>query len=100
MSLKELSIEQRLTNIETLLTSQKEVLTFEEACNYAGVTKSHMYKLTSSGGVPCYKPQGKMIYFDKKELETWLLRNRLTTSEEIDEKASTYVTLNKRGGSK
>ena len=95
-----LSIEQRLTNIETLLTSQKAVLTLDEACNYAGVTKSHMYKLTSTGGIVCYKPQGKMIYFDKKELETWLLRNRSTTAEEIEEKASTYVTLNKRGGVK
>lgn len=94
------NIEQRLTNIETLLTSQKAVLTFEEASQYMGLSKSYLYKLTSTGGVPCYKPQGKMIYFDKKELETWLLRNRATTAEEIEEKASTYVALNKRGGAK
>lgn len=95
-----LSIEQRLCNIEKLLTATKTVLTFDEACNYTGHAKSFMYKLTSQGKIPCYKPEGKMIFFDRAELEKWLLRNRITPASEIDEQASTYVTLNQRGGAK
>lgn len=95
-----LSIEQRLTNIEAMLTATKTVLTFDEACNYTGFAKSFMYKMTSTGKVPCYKPQGKMIYFERAELEKWLLRNRITPASEIDEQASTYVTLNQRGGAR
>ncbi|HOY32617.1 MAG TPA: helix-turn-helix domain-containing protein [Bacteroidales bacterium] len=94
------NIEQKLVNIEALLTATKTVLTFDEACDYSGKKKSFMYKLTASGKVPHYKPDGKMIYFDRAELEKWLLRNRITPASEIDEQASTYVTLNQRGGAR
>ncbi|MEI8201615.1 MAG: helix-turn-helix domain-containing protein [Bacteroidota bacterium] len=94
------AIEQRLSNIEALLTATKTVLTFDEACNYTGFAKSFMYKMTSTGKIPCYKPQGKMIYFDRAELEKWLLRNRITPANEINEIADTYVSLNQKGGAK
>ena len=77
-------IEQRLENIENLLLSQKTVLTLEEVAQYTGLSKSYLYKLTSSGGIPFYKPQGKHIFFNKEELDNWLLRNRNSTNEEID----------------
>ncbi len=85
---------------DATLIAVKKVLTFDEGCNYTGIAKSFMYKLTSSGKVPHYKPNGKMIYFERAELENWLLRNRITPTCEIEAKASTYVTLNKRGGAK
>jgi len=100
MTKENLSVEARLDNIEKLLTANKSVLTFEEGCNYTGFAKSFMYKMTSTGKIPCYKPQGKMIYFERAELENWLLRNRVTQASEIDEKASTYVVLNQKGGTK
>lgn len=87
-------IDERLRNIETLLLSQKIVLNFDEVAAYTGLSKSHLYKLTSTGGIPCYKPQGKHIYFNKLEIDQWLQQNRKATSQEIENKASTYVTLN------
>lgn len=93
------SIDDRLRNIETLLLSQKVVLTFDEVANFTGLSKSYLYKLTSSGGIPCYKPKGKHIYFNKQEIEKWLLQNRKVTNDELTCEASTFVTLNK-GGSK
>jgi excisionase family DNA binding protein len=95
-----LTIEQRLIKIEGLLSNNKTVLTFDEACNYTGFAKSFMYKMTSTGKIPCYKPQGKMIFFERAQVEKWLLRNRVTQADEIEEKASTYVTLNQKGGAK
>ena len=41
-----------------------------------------------------------MIYFDRAELEKWLLQNRITPADEIEAKASTYVTLNNRRAAK
>jgi excisionase family DNA binding protein len=58
-----------------------------------GLSKSYMYKLTSTGGIPCYKPQGKQIFFKKDEVESWLLQNRKATNKELDALASTYTTL-------
>jgi len=95
-----IEIEKRLSKIENLLQSQKNVLTFDEGANFMGLSKSHLYKLTSAGNVPHYKPRGKMVYFDRAELEIWLKENRIKTSAEIEQEASTYVTTNRMGGKK
>jgi len=90
-------IDERQQNIEKMLLSQKNVLTFDEATTYIGISKSHLYKLTMVNSVPFYRPRGKMLYFDRVELENWLLQNRITPTDELVAKASTYVTLNKGG---
>jgi excisionase family DNA binding protein len=86
-------IDDRLRNIESLLLSQKVVLNFNEVATYTGLSKSYLYKLTSSAGIPCYKPQGKQIYFNKQEIDKWLLQNRKATNLELENQASTFVTL-------
>jgi excisionase family DNA binding protein len=92
-------IEKRLSSIENLLTTQKTVLNFEEVAAYTGLSKSYLYKMTSSGGIPCYKPNGKQVYFSKSEIDRWLLQNRKATSEEIIIEANNYVVA-KKGGCK
>ena len=87
------SIDDRLRNIETLLLSQKTVLNFDEVAAFTGLSKSYLYKLTCSGGIPCYKPQGKHIYFNKQEIDQCLLQNRKATTKELDSQAATFVTL-------
>ena len=93
------SIDERLSNIETLLLSQKTVLNFDEVALYTGLSKSHLYKLTSTGGIPCYKPRAKHIYFEKVEIDKWLLSNKKKSNAEIDSEAATFVTIN-NGGAK
>lgn len=85
----------RLDKIERLLESQnlvrKDVLNFNEASEYLELSHSHLYKLTSDGAIPHYKPQGKKIYFNRTELDAWLQRNRQTTKEEIEKQAADYI---------
>ncbi|MCX6252776.1 MAG: helix-turn-helix domain-containing protein [Bacteroidetes bacterium] len=90
-------MEKKINNLEGFLITQKAVLTFDEAASYTGFSRSYLYKLTSTGKIPFFKPQGKMIFFDRIQLDNWLLRNQ-AESEAIDHAASTYVTINKRGG--
>jgi len=90
-------LEQQITDLQGNILSQKNVLTFSEAARYTGFSKSYLYKLTHLQKIPCSKPAGKMIFFDRLELEKWLLNNQ-KIHEEIENAASTYVTLNKRGG--
>jgi len=86
-------IDQRLDNIETMLLSSKTALTFDEAAKYTGLSKSYMYKLSATGGIPCYKPSGKVLFFNRTELDNWMLQNRKATREEIGIKANTYLTV-------
>lgn len=39
-----------------------------------GFSKSYMYKLSSAGMIPCYKPTGKTLFFLRSELEAWVKR--------------------------
>ncbi|GAB4032928.1 helix-turn-helix domain-containing protein [Spirosoma gilvum] len=71
----------------------KTTLTLEEAAAYAGLSVSHIYKLTSSGKIPHFKPSGKVIYFDRAELDAWMKRNRVKTTEEIEHEAATYIAV-------
>lgn len=90
---------EKLTAIENLLKGQTEKpLTFDEAARYLDVSKSHLYKLTSANKIPHYKPQGKRIYFAKCELDTWLLRNPVKTTADLEQEADDYlVSGGKRG---
>ena len=65
----------RLEKVECDQYVQKDVFTTEEACLFLDISPSQLYKLTSKQKIPHYKPRGKMVYFDKKELVKWLKRN-------------------------
>ena len=86
-------IDERQSSIESLLLSNKIVLNFDEVAAYTGLSKSYLYKLTFTGGVPCYKPHGKHIYFNKTEIDSWLQQNRKITKDEIESEAADYVAL-------
>jgi len=92
-------IKEELKGLKSLLEAQaingKDVLTFEEACTYSGISKSHLYKLTSSNSIPCYKPGGKLVYFKRSELIDWLLSNRVSTQEELKKQASNCIIKNR-----
>ena len=86
---------EKLEHLENMLSGQtmlkKEVLNFNEAALYLDMSHSHLYKLTSKGAIPAYKPNGKKLYFNREELNNWLLSNKLTTKDEIDTLADSYL---------
>jgi excisionase family DNA binding protein len=82
------SIERKLDELAAL---NKDVLNFKEAAKYLDVSLSHLYKLTSAKEIPHYKPRGKQVFFERKELDKWLLQNRQTTKAEMEQAAIDYV---------
>ncbi len=91
--------DERLKNIENLLSLSKTVLNLDEVCTLTGLSKSHVYKRTMQGTIPHYK-QAKHLFFDRAEVEAWLRENRFKTVQEVEQEAATYVTLNRKGGRK
>lgn len=88
----------RLENIERMtMVAAKSVLTLEEAAFITGLQKSYLYRLTSQHEIPHYKPNNKMLYFDRKELEEWMKRNRVQTKAEAEQQAINYVVKAKGG---
>ena len=89
------SIEERIEELENLIYLSKNVLSFEEASRFLNLSKSYLYKLTSAGVILHYKPQGKMIYFEKTALEEWLRQNPVKTQEQIAQEAQRYLLTHK-----
>ena len=73
----------RLERIEQSLLSQKTVFNMTDFCLYVGISKSWAYKLTSQRAVPHYSPNGKTIYFNKSEIDKWLLQNPIKTTSQL-----------------
>lgn len=61
----------------------KKMLTLEEAARYLGVSKSNLYQLIHRRAIPHYKPNGKMVYFNRLELDKWLQRNRIDETKGV-----------------
>ena len=51
-----------------------DLLTFEDCCNYLGVSKKTFYGYIKAG-MPLMRPLGKgKKFFDKKKVDLWLIR--------------------------
>ena len=87
-----------LKSIERLLSLQnlqsKDVLTFEEATAYRGISESHLYKLTSAREIPFSKPNGKKLYFERERLNKWMLSDFVSQKIKMDRMASTHMVVN------
>lgn len=78
----------RLSNIENLLSSQKdEILTTEQAADFLNFSKSYLYKLTYQNRLPVYRPGGKKMFFSKNELLEWIKSKRNSTEKELEQEA-------------
>ncbi len=81
------ALTQRIGVLEDVLCTAKEVLTLEEAALFMGISRSTLYKMTHSNAIPFYRPNGKLIYFEKSELLAWMRKNRAASTEEVNGKA-------------
>lgn len=91
VKMEEKIIEQ-LNRIERYsMIAAKSMLTIDEAAIFTGLSKSWLYKATCNHTLPHYKPNGKIIYFDRAELDAWMKQNRISTAEEIEEAAKAYM---------
>lgn len=86
-----LTIEERLAILEKAVMKPKEILTFEEACEFLQLSKSTVYKMTHTRSIPFYKPGGRYIYFERSELEKWIRSSPVRTEEELDDEANKYI---------
>ena len=84
-------LEKRVRNLEDKFDSGKEVLTLQEAAQYMGIARSSLYKMTSNQTIPFYRPNGKLIFFEKDDILSWIRRNRVFSTEEIEEEARLHM---------
>ncbi len=70
---------------------ERTLLTTEEAASYMGIKKSYLHKLMMKKDIPFFKPNGKLCYFDRQDLDKWMRRIRIASNQEIDSQAQGYI---------
>lgn len=74
------------------IKAEQKVIRMQDVCKMAGFSMSYLYKLIHFSKIPSYKSGGgKITYFDREEVENWLLQHRRATIEEHQEKAAEYL---------
>ena len=102
MQIKELKtvdpdvIKERLNSLEDAIYTTKEILNMKDVCQYLNISQSLLYKLTCTGEIPHFKPRGKMIFFEKKELIAWIKRNKVNDQE----LSNLFVNMESKGSDK
>ncbi len=86
------SHEHRIGIMENLLRDAKQVLTLEEAALFMGISKSSLYKMTHKHELPFFRPNGKIIYFEKSELLNWMRQNRSMSEAETKAAATKHMS--------
>lgn len=61
-------------NISTInsVSSENEILNFNEVRALLKVSKSTLYKLSSSNSIPHFKPTKGKLFFRRKDILTWI----------------------------
>jgi excisionase family DNA binding protein len=89
------SVIDQLALLTNAVLSNKQTLNLKEAAAFTGLAESYLYKLTSTQEIPHYKPRGKILYFDRSELETWLRRGKINSQAEIERQAATHIAVSR-----
>ena len=77
-------LQKRMEAVEDILDNAKDVLTVEEASRFMDIARSSLYKMTSDRSIPFYRPNGKMIYFEKADILAWIRQNRVVATKKDD----------------
>lgn len=90
------NIEERLRLIESSIIPVKRVMSLSEIAEFTGVSESQIYKLTASKKIPFSRPFGRAMYFDRLEVEEWLLSFRIQTEKDTQREANSQILKRRR----
>ncbi len=92
------NIQEQITELKEILLriekKRNEFYSLEEACSYLKISKPSMYKLTSKKEITYYTPGGKKIYFQKQDLDAWILAGRVFSCEDSMLELESFLTKN------
>lgn len=82
--IKEIVLKQLADIRKYSLLAAKNVLDVDDVVALTGLSKGFVYKLTCRKKIPHYKPNSKLLYFDRQEIESWMKQNRVNTMNKVE----------------
>ncbi|WP_417177029.1 helix-turn-helix domain-containing protein [Bacteroides sp.] len=78
------------------MENERNLMTTTEAARYLGLKPSYLYKMMMRRAIPYYKPNGKLCFFAREDLDAWLKRVRVKSQDEINSEAARYLAGRER----
>lgn len=69
----------------------KDFLTVDDAAQYLNLSKSTIYKMTSRGEIPFYKPNSKTLFLKREEVNDWIQGRKHLSENELIQIAERYA---------
>ena len=82
-----LSIELLKNILKELQVKNSEPVPAKEAARMLGMAVNTLYKLD----IPRYKPNGKMIYYDRRDIAKYAFRNRIPLDAEREKITNSFI---------
>jgi excisionase family DNA binding protein len=73
----------------------KELQNLEQLASYLKVSKSAIYKLTSTKEIPHYK-NGHKLYFKKSDIDEWIFSKKIKIQDDLKKEAMEYLLKNSK----
>lgn len=64
------------------MSIENKFITIKEVAKILQLSISTIYKMVQEKKIPCYKPNGKMLYFKKEEVEQWVEQSKVSINHE------------------
>ena len=93
-----MSIEERLSRIETLLernqrVPQSDLIFVPDVAHILKITESRVRHLVADREIPHYRNEKGQVSFSQSEVEAWRRGSRVPTKAETDQQATTYNAI-------
>ena len=82
-----------------LKTNLPDILNIKEAAAFLKIKISTLYEKTSKKIIPHFK-KGNKLYFNSSELQEWIKTGKITTKQELESKAVSYLIKKTKTGRK
>lgn len=77
-------------SVSDIIEITPKIMTTHTAAAYLDLSIFCIYKLTSSRELP-HSKRGKRLYFDKSEMDKWVLENKCWTNKNLGNLANEYL---------
>lgn len=69
-------------DLKKIQTYRRRIFRIKDAAQAYGLSYSYLQKLISSNRIPSSRPSGKLTFVRRRDLESFLMSNKITTQEE------------------
>ena len=66
---------------------KKPILDFRELLIYTGFSEPRMRQIVAERKIPCSRPGGNKLFFDRRDVDAWLMSNPVPTRDELNKRA-------------